>query len=899
MPLTVGTRIGPYEILGAIGAGGMGEVYRARDSKLGRDVAIKALPDLFAKDPERVARFEREAQLLASLNHPHIAAIYGLEEVEGIKCLVLELVDGQSLAERLTAGALPVAESIALARQIVDALEAAHAKGIIHRDLKPGNIMVTVEGQVKVLDFGLAKALENEAVSSTSNSPTLTFAAATQAGVILGTAAYMSPEQARGRSADKRSDIWAFGCVLYEMLTATRPFAGDDITDTIAAVVRGEPDWTLLPRDMPPMLEVYLRRCLRKVPKERAQDIGDIRLVLEGAFDPPVSPTPPGSAPMPPAKAVRTAWLVPAALVLLVAGAAFAWWLKPAAPQAPAPVRRFALSTAPAALNIANANRDVALTSDGTRLIYFAGQGSGRQLYVRPLDALAGTAVRPAERWFEPFVSFDGRWIGFNDESDYTLRKASLTGGPPVTITALGTELLGASWGPDDTIVFAKREPGTGLWRVPAAGGTPVQLTTPDKTRGELQHSWPEFLPGGAAVLFTIQTGLGGRESEIAVVDLKTGKRKILGPGSNPKFAPSGHLVYGVEGTLSAVRFDPVRLETRGDPVPVLERVLTKSTGGADFSIAGDGTLVYLSGSGSSVRRQLAWIDRNGTRQPISAPPRAYVIPRISPDGSRAAIDIRDQESDIWSWDFARQTLSRLTTDSSFDGNPAWTPDGRRIVFASGRMGQLAVYAMAADGSGDAARLSEGPNPETPSAVTPDGAHVVFRRDAPGTGQDLLFLDLEGPHRTIPLLQSRFGERNGEVSPNGKWLVYDSNESGAYEVYVRPFPNADAGRWPISSGGGSQPLWTRDGREVIYAGIGNRLMSAAVEDGATFKAGTPRVVVEAPRFFGTLARTYDVSPDGKRFLIIEETDSGDAGAASMIVILNWTEELKRLLPGGR
>ncbi|MGH9253961.1 MAG: protein kinase domain-containing protein, partial [Vicinamibacterales bacterium] len=863
MSLARGTRIGPFEIAALLGAGGMGEVYRARDTRLHRDVALKILPDAFALDPDRLARFKREAQMLAALNHPNIAAIYGLEETDTGQALVLELVEGPTLAEVLSgevalgsglsavgqlrshavpqfgasgqkpiaqgpkpASALSVDEALRIARQIAEALEAAHLQGIIHRDLKPANIKVREDGSVKVLDFGLAKLAEGPAEAGhyapsppegghyvqtggtadrsvrpdLTAAPTITTPAATRLGTILGTAAYMAPEQARGKTVDKRADVWAFGCVLYEMLTGRRAFTGEDVTETIAAVVRGEPDWSALPAALPPMLRVFLRRCFAKIPADRLHDIGDMRLAMDGAFDVPV-PLASRAAGSPAASLWRSPALLASLLAAVVVTAVATLWLTPSPPEGLLPLRRFALSTGESPLWIANTNQDVAIAPDGSRIVYFTGTGANRQLHVRALDALEGTAIRDADRFFEPFISPDSRWVGFIDEAGFMLRKMPIAGGPPVNVTKIGTEMLGATWGPDDTIVFATVELGTGLRRVSAGGGTPTVLTTPDKARGELLHAWPEFLPGGRALLFTIQTEEGGKAFQIAALDLESGTIKILVPGgSSPRFSQTGHIVYGVENTLRAVPFDPGRLEVLGDPVPLLEGVITKTDGGADFSVSADGTLVYVAGGAGGVQRRLVWAERGGARQPIAAPPRAYAVARISPDGTRAALDVRDQESDIWIWDFVRQTLTRLTANPTYDGSPVWTPDGRRIVFVSNRSGVLgsggALLIQSADGTGTAERLTDA-NVYAPNTFSADAQRLVFTVVTSNLLLDLRMLILDGQRREVPLIQTPFRELSAEISPDGRWLAYQSNESGQTEVYVRPFPDIDRGRWLV------------------------------------------------------------------------------------------------------
>lgn len=904
MAFAPGTSVGSYEIAALLGKGGMGEVWKARDAKLGRDVAIKVLPEEFARNEDRLARFQREAKVLASLNHPNIAAIYGLEEVHGARCLILELVEGETVAERLTRGPIPVEESIQFALQIAAALEAAHEKSVIHRDLKPANIKVTPEGRVKVLDFGLAKALAGDGGNvNASNSPTLSMAA-TQQGIILGTAAYMSAEQARGRTADKRADVWAFGCVLYEMLTGKRAFDGADVSEVLAGVIKSEPAWTELPADLPPVLRVFLRRCLEKDPKRRIHDIADVRLALEGAFDVPAA-APPASLP---ARA-RTGWPkmvgvgVGAAAAGVLATALFLWATSDTAPP---PLLRFS-ATPSAPLRLARGDTfapDLAITPDGRRIVYVVGDSAAtQQLYVRALDRLDGEALRGITGARSPFVSPDGNWVGFFDGAG--LKKVAINGGPAITLCSVRGAPRGANWVDEETIIFATADNRTGLMRVSASGGEPETLTQPQAEKGELDHILPDILPGGRAVLFTIVPRTGPVEnSQIAVLDLATREQKVLiRGGSHPRYIPSGHIVYGVAGTLRAVAFDPDRLEVRGDPAPVVERVLMKSTGATDFAVSPAGALIYASGDSSTlgVERALVWVDRQGREEPVGAPPRAYAYPRISPDGTRAALDIRDQENDIWVWDFMRRTLTRLTFDPGLNRGAAWTPDGRRLAFSAQRDGAETIYWQAADGTGSAERLTEGSMVQVPKAFLPDGKRLLFMQpDAPP--YDIGIVTLDGQRKVELLLKASFNESDPEISPDGRWLAYESNESRQLEIYVRPFPDINGGRWQISVGGGSRPVWARNGRELFYYVVPGKVMAVPIQSGSSFTAGNPQVLFEGPYLSPQDGRTYDVSPDGRRFLMIKDARpaaSPESPPPQLVVVLNWIEELKRLVPTGR
>jgi serine/threonine-protein kinase len=927
MPLTPGARLGPYEILSALGAGGMGEVYRARDTRLQRDVAIKVLPESVVHDPDRLARFQREAQVLASLNHPNIAHLHGLEESGGIRALVMELVEGEDLSRKIEGQrakgiGLPLDEALPIAKQIVDALEAAHEQGVIHRDLKPANIKVRPDGTVKVLDFGLAKAMDPVAqafgpagsVGSPEglryDSPTVTTPAMTQAGVILGTAAYMSPEQARGKPVDRRADIWAFGCVLYEMLTGTRAFEGDNVSETLARVIEREPDWARLPATLSPALRTYITRCLQKDPRQRVQAIGDVRLALEGAFEAAVAQTvaPAVAAPRRGIPLVGAAIVASGALV-----GTLVWIGMRSGEPAPPPVSRTQVApSGAAALSIYWLNRDLALTPDGSRLVYVGNRGT--QLFVRALDALEPVAVFTGQP-SGPFVSPDGHWIGFLDGRGL-LKKVAVAGGPAVTVATLDTAgPTGATWGPDDAIIFATASVETGLQRVSAGGGPMTVLTRPDRAQGEADHFWPEMLPGGRALLFTITALTGGLDAaQVAVLDLQTGKHRVLlRGGTHAHYVPSGHLIYAAAGSLRAVPFDLARLETRGTPVTVVPDVVTTINGGVDAVVAGNGTLAYVAGTVEGAARTLVWVDRQGHETPIGAPPRPYLFPTLSPDGTRVAVYANDQEHDVWLWDLGRTTLTRLTFTPGIDGIMVWTPDGRRMIFTSERTGVRNLFWQAADGSSAVEPLTESSNTQYPTGVSPDGRRLIFTEENPRTNNDVMRIELDGlrpstgsgrgehvePRRVSPLVQSPLNERNGILSPDGRWLAYEANDTGRFEVYVRPYPDVNSGHWEVSNAGGTRPIWTRSGKELIYVSPTGALMRVGVAQSPAWAATTPTLVVKEgyytnPSWWG---RSYDISADGQRFLMIKEgATDGTAAPPSIIVVQHWVEELKRLVP---
>ena len=896
MTITIGTQLGSHEITALLGKGGMGEVYRARDMRLKREVAIKILPEQFSKDSDRMSRFQREAEVLASLNHPNIAAVYGLEEAAGSQYMVMELVEGETLADRIARGPIPLDEALSIAGHICDALGAAHERGVVHRDLKPANVKVTPEGKVKVLDFGLAKALDRSGSSDSfdpSNSPTL--ATETGIGIILGTAAYMSPEQARGKAVDKRTDIWAFGCVLYETLTGKQAFAGEDVADTIAAVVRGTPDWNELPAGTPEQIRMLLMRCLENDRNKRLPDISVAQFVMTE----PVTAQPATSR-AESRRHVRLAAVIGIAAGVVITAAALGIIARLNTAKAPQTVRFTFVPPASASLAL-GFDRDIAISPDGTRIVYRGGNG---QLFVRALDQLDVQPLAGIAGVRSPFISPDGRWVGFFQGTE--LKKVSISGGTPITLCRVPTGgARGASWGTDDTVVFATGDTATGLLSVPANGGEPKVLTRPEPAQGEADHVFPSVLPGGRGVLFTITTsGQPAGEVQVAVLDLKTGQKKILiHDGGEAEYLDTGHIIYAKGGTLRAVRFDLARLEILGDPVPVLEHVTMSGSGSADFAVSKSGALLFVPGDiVGTAQRSLIWVNRQGREEPIKAPTRAYNSLRLSPDGTRIALNSFDQENDIWIWDLMRQTLNRLTFDPGVDQLPVWTPDSRRILFTAIRGGaNTNVFWQAADNTGTAERLTTSPNWQAPLSVSPDGKSVVILEDGTRTGLDLSLLSLDEKvekRTTTPLINTPFTENGGEISPDGRWLAYESNELGPPQIYVRPFPKVDSGHWQVSAAGGTRPLWARNGKELFYVDVKDSvLMSVQVQTGGpVFSSGAPAKVFDSKVFTASNGRTYDVSSDGQRFVLIKDNagagGTSAAPSAGMVVVLNWLEELK-------
>jgi eukaryotic-like serine/threonine-protein kinase len=899
MALAAGTKLGSYEVAAQIGAGGMGEVYRAHDTKLGRDVAIKVLPPNFVNDPERLTRFQREARMLAALNHANIATIYGLEQSDGVTCLVMELVPGETLQERIKRdGAIPIEEALKIAAQIAEALEAAHEKGIIHRDLKPANVKVTPEGKVKVLDFGLAKAFERDAASDDpSNSPTLS-AAATMQGVILGTAAYMSPEQARGRAVDKRTDIWAFGCLLYELLTGKQAFHGESTTEILASVLREVPDWQAVPISTPSKVRDLLRRCLQKEKNERARDAGDARIQIEEALAAPASSEQAGT---PSEKGIwalgRQGLILSACALLLVAastGVAI-WNLKPAPAPAQQPVTRTVITLPPGSqLAGLDDGPAVALSPDGTHLAYVAREGGTQQIYLRPMDSLESKPIPGTEGAVDPVFSPDGQWLAFF--ADERLKKISISGGSAIILSD-AVNSYGADWTSQGRIGFANQN-GKALQQVPDAGGTRQPLTRLEG--GEVGHRWPEFLPGGKAVLFASgATATNFSNAWVAVQTVGTSdRRNLVQGGMNPRYALSGHLVYAQGGSLMAAPFDPQRLAVTGTAVPVIEGVLQSHTnGGAQYSISDTGSLVYISGGVQSAQSRLVWVSRNGAEQPLAAPARAYMDPRLSPDGRRLAVAISEQETQEWIYDFSRNTLTRFTFEGNYNLNPVWTPDGKRIAFESNKEGPPNLFWQMADGSGGLERLNVSESIQAPNSWTSDGQLLAFVELNSMSGVHMWVLRMSD-RKALPFIRTPSNETLPRFSPDGRWLAYMSDESGRYEIYVQSYPGP-GGKWQISTEGGTAPVWNPNGRELFYRS-GDKMMAVDTPATPGFTAGTPRMLFEGTYVTPPIPIVnYDVSPDGQRFLMIKPSEQQQSTQIQINIVQNWFEELKQKVPTGQ
>jgi serine/threonine protein kinase len=880
--LQKGTQLGQFTILARIGSGGMGEVYRAHDSKLKRDVAIKVLPQVFVNDPERLARFQREARLLASLNHPNIASIYGLEDSGKTHALVMELVDGPTLADRIRQGPIPIEETLPIAKQMAEALEYAHEHGIIHRDLKPANVKVTADDTVKILDFGLAKAMETGAsAADLSNSPTIS-QMATEAGVLLGTAAYMSPEQAKGKPVDRRADIWAFGCVLYEMLTGKMAFRGEAVTDTLAAVLKNEPDWSQLPAATPMRLRVLLQRCLQKDPKQRLRDIGDARISLDEVLSGvPDSISSAGEEPVVRAQLVR-------------------FEISP--PEKSSLTGSFALSP------------------DGRKLAFIAADADGQtRVWVRSLETLKARPLigtEPADGF--PFWSPDSRYIAFPSEGK--LKKIEFTGGTPVALCDTSS-LLGGTWNRDDKIVLGTP---AGLLQASASGGTASPITPVGIFVA------PTFLPDGRHLIYWLASSQGGNGPGIYVgsVDANPQEelpKKLLPDCSAVAYAPTsdpavGRLLFvrgatasGSTGTLMSQSFDIRRLELIGEAIPIADQVSNLG-----FSTSATDVLVYVTsaqtalapGARGNVLGQLTWFDREGKVLGRFEEPGSYRALALSPDGKRVVFERTDPKNagthNLWLHHFARRVTTRFTFDSSWDTYPVWSPDGRRIAFGSNRDGPWDLYQKASDMAGEVEPLFKSVDHKVPTSWSPDGQFLLYFNPIPPVSVWLLPLGDRGSDRK-PIRVERPGARQmfGRFSPDGRWIAYVSDESGKNEIYVRPFDSSYAvgaspaattsvtGKWMVSRDGGVSPLWRRDGKELFYLGSDGNAMAVNVNTSGVFRAGVPKALFRTPP--GVVF--WDVSSNGTRFLMGAPTS--DSAAGPLIVVLNWTEELKRLVPPGK
>ena len=884
----IGRTLAHYEVLEKIGQGGMGEVYRARDTKLGREVALKVLPASFAENPERLARFEHEAKLLASLNHPHIATLYDLEDEDGVRFLTMELVDGETLAERIARGPIAFSEAVALFVQIAEGLEAAHKKGVVHRDLKPANIKITSEGVVKILDFGLAKALQSEEIdrqAPASESPTMT--KGTALGVILGTAPYMSPEQARGKPIDKRTDVWSFGCCLYEALTGSPAFGGETVSDTIAKLLEREPVWEALPETTPVALRTLLKRCLRKDPPKRLHDIADARIELEEIEISPRATSQSAAAP-PQGKAMLAVTLV----VGMVLGVALLSLVGSGEIEDARVVRSVVPLDPATGLTLRHTSPAVALSPDGRRVAFVGGSSSSRRLYVRALSEPAAHVVDGTLGAEMPFFSPDGIWLGFR--LDRKLMKVSLSGGAPISIVEVQTSPRGASWGPDGWIVY-NRSYNSGLSRVRGEGGEPEVLTTPDPSKRERTHRLPDVLPGGKAVLFTVGTAdiPTYDEASIAVLDLETRQYRILFEGgTNPRFSSTGHIVYARDGELLAVPFDVDALEVRGSPIPIVTGVATSPlAGNAEFALARNGTLIYPPGDSWGDDNRVVWVGRAGRVAPLIDARRAYLnAVRLSPDGESLAVWIDGANSSVWIYDIPRGTLGRLTSSSFMNNNPVWAPDGERIAFRSDRDGSFAnLYVQSISGTGKAERVTNSVHIQDAGSWSPDGRLVAFDEFSLNTGFDLWTVDLVEDRTTTPYLQTEFNEEAPSFSLDGRWIAYQSDATGRDEIYIGPFP-ASTHRWQVSTEGGVEPRWSSDGRELFYRN-GRKLMAVDVRTGAEPILGKPIALFETSEGIGN---AFDVAPDAQRFVMIDE--SADPLPRYLNLVLNWDEELKRLVP---
>jgi Tol biopolymer transport system component len=888
MPLAEGTRLGHYEIVAPIGQGGMGEVYRARDTTLKREVALKVLPAAFLRDPDRMARFQREAEVLASLDHPNIGHIHGIVDSEDSRALVLALIDGPTLADRIAAGPVPLDEALAISKQIIEALEYAHDRGVVHRDLKPANVKITPDGVVKVLDFGLAKVLEDEPPkSSLANSPTLTLGH-TRAGVILGTAAYMSPEQAVGRTVDRRSDIFSFGAVLYEMLTGQRAFTGPATPDVLEAVVKNDPDWSALPAGTPEYLRKLLERMLVKDRKQRLQAIGEARIALENPPALDEAGLKPGlQAASLPHQMSKLQLALGAAAAMLIIGVAATLAFIHFREQPPALVKlEF---PPPGKGTFYRTAGPPAVSPDGHRVAFSAVVDGKRMLWVRDLDSLGSRMLPGTENALDPFWASDSRQVGFYASGK--LMRIDVTGGPTITIAANASATRGGTWSPEGVILFAPTG-GSNLFRVSAAGGTPAPLTELDKSRDEISHRWPHFLPDGRHFLYEAVSNAAEKDAIFAGDLQSKDKKLVVQAASNVQYVEptpgNGYILFARDRALMAQPFDAGKLHTSGDPVLIAEQVDLYASNGYAFGASPNGALAYTSG-GVGASLQITWYDRSGKAVGTVGKPVDIQAPRLSPNGKMVATDRLDTSGanrDIWVYDLVRGTEQRLT----FAGNnqlPVWSPDGLRVAYTNRTDRKFVV--KAADGTGPEEMLEAAD--KAPSDWTRDGAFLITMTPASNskTGNDIWAMPLSGPNarKPVALRQTEFSESWARVSPDGRWLAYQSNESKRQEVYVVGFPALN-GHWQISANGGRIPVWSRDGRELYFVSADNKLMAVPITPGAQFQPGVPKPLFDV--HLGPTNANYDVSADG-RFLIA--TPAEQSAAVPMTVVLNWQAGLKK------
>jgi hypothetical protein len=890
--LSAGTRLGAYEVLAPLGAGGMGEVYRARDSRLGREVAVKVLPAELASDAERLKRFEQEARAASALNHPNIVTVHDMGTADGVFFVAMELVEGKTLRELCAGVSLPIRKILDIAAQIAGGLAKAHAAGIIHRDLKPENVMVSNDGFVKILDFGLAKLALPES-GEASAMPTVD-KPETRPGIVMGTLPYMSPEQASGQPLDFRTDQFSLGSILYELVTGTRPFRGKTGPETLAAIIREEPRpiGELAPAT-PTQLRWIIERCLAKESAERYASTVDLARDLASVRD-HISELSGGEAALPSGirrrSRERLAWGVAAAALLLALAAGLLARRRSAAPGQPQPLVRLNMTFSPEESLVTADYPSLALSQDGTRLVYAGRAPQGKRLYVREMDRYGATAIPGTEDGIGPFFSPDGQWVGF--WADRKLKKVSLAGGPPLTICD-APSYRGASWGSDGTILFSPAGQAA-LFRVSDRGGEAKAATKLDPQKGELTHRWPRFLPGGKAAIFTSH-GLTGNydNARVGVLLLETGEtRTLLEGGTDARYVPTGHLVYLRSDSLFAVPFDLERLAVTGPPIPVLDGLRShEGAGFAQYEISPAGSLVYLPLDPKEAEADLVWVDRKGEATPLTEIRRTYAGPRLSPDGRRLAVAAGFSNSDIWILDLARGSWDRLAS-GGLNSTPVWSSDGAHIAFASNRSGPINTFWIPVDRSSPAEQLTKGLAWPRPLDSSPDGRTLVIWETPQATSNEISELSLTGDRKLRPLLLLRTpNETAARFSPDGGWLTYQSDESGRSEVYVMAYPGP-GGRSQVSIDGGSAPVWSRDGRELFYKG-GANLMAVGVETRPRFRAALPKLLFKL-----TNLGDYDVAPDGQRFVMVR-TRGEDAAPKSLAVVLGWFDDLKRRMSAGK